>query len=248
MTSALLGPRAPGTAARPVTVRLVEAETLAGWAGRLAPRLLDAGELRRAQELRRPGDRRNHLVSRVLLRTLLGDLLGIAPEAVRLGRDACPCCGGPHGRPVVLGGGAHFSLSHTGPLVLLGIGPVPLGVDVERVPDAATVAETASALHPREGAELAALDEASRPVAFARAWTRKEAYLKGIGTGLGRSAALDYLGTGPVPAAGPDGWAVADVSAPEGYAAAVATAADRFPGPSGAVRDRRKPANSPCPP
>ncbi|MGE7386845.1 4'-phosphopantetheinyl transferase family protein [Streptomyces sp. NPDC004126] len=245
MTSVASAPSAPpGRRVSGTAVRLVEAEPLAGWAGRLAPRLLDAGELRRADSLRRTGDRRNHLVARVLLRTLLGARLGLAPEAVRLGRAACPCCGGPHGRPVVLGGGVHFSLSHSGSLVLLGIGPVPLGVDVERVPEPAAAAETAPALHPRERTELAALDAALRPAAFARAWTRKEAYLKGIGTGLGRSASLDYVGTGPAPAPGPDGWRLSDVAAPSGYAAAVAVAPDLAGGPSEAARERRSPSNS----
>ncbi|MET9374492.1 4'-phosphopantetheinyl transferase superfamily protein [Streptomyces sp. NPDC002992] len=204
------------------TLWLVEAEGWAGWAGRVASRVLDVGELRRAESLRRAADRRNYLVAHVALRVLLGERLGLAPETVRLGRAQCPCCGGPHGRPVVEGGGAHFSLSHGGAMVFVGLAPVPIGVDVERVPTPETVADTAAVLHPDERAELAALAEESRPSAFARAWARKEAYLKGIGTGLGRSPALDYVGTGAVPAAGPDGWTVRDVATPDDHAAAVA--------------------------
>ncbi|MET9427114.1 4'-phosphopantetheinyl transferase superfamily protein [Streptomyces sp. NPDC003036] len=79
-----------------------------------------------------------------------------------------------------------------------------------------------SALQPAEARELAALPEAERPAAFARAWVRKEAYLKGIGTGLGRSPSLDYVGTGPDPADGPPGWRVSDVVVPEDFTAAVA--------------------------
>lgn len=214
----------PAQRASETTLWLVEAGPWAGWAGRLAPRVLDAGELRRAESLRREADRRNYLVAHVGLRVLLGVRLGLAPDAVRLGRAECPCCGGPHGRPVVEGGGAHFSLSHGGSMVLVGLAPVPLGVDVERLPTPAAVADTTAVLHPDERAELAVLDEESRPPAFARAWARKEAYLKGIGTGLGRSPALDYLGTGVIPAAGPDGWTVRDVATPDDHAAAVALA------------------------
>ncbi|MEV3993025.1 4'-phosphopantetheinyl transferase superfamily protein [Streptomyces sp. NPDC049837] len=219
-------PVLPTQRATEATLWLAEVETLAGWAQRLAPRVLDAGELPRAGSRGRAAGRRGRLVAHVALRVLLGERLGLAPEAVRLGRAACPCCGAPHGRPVVEGGGAHFSLSYSGSLVLLGLGPAPLGVDVERVPSPGLVEDTTPALHPAERAELAALDEESRPAAFARAWARKEAYLKGIGTGLGRSAARDYVGTRPTPAPGPDGWTIRDVAAPAGFAAAVAMAPD----------------------
>jgi 4'-phosphopantetheinyl transferase len=55
-------------------------------------------------------------------------------------------------------------------------------------------------------------------------WTRKEAYLKGLGIGLGRDLRLDHVGAS---ARGPrqvPGWAIADVAVEPGYAAAVAVA------------------------
>ncbi|MEK8173122.1 4'-phosphopantetheinyl transferase superfamily protein [Streptomyces sp. M19] len=57
------------------------------------------------------------------------------------------------------------------------------------------------------------MPEAARPAAFARCWTRKEAYLKGIGTGLSQDPSVSYVGTGvdPVPV-GP--WTMADVPSP----------------------------------
>jgi 4'-phosphopantetheinyl transferase len=94
-------------------------------------------------------------------------------------------------------------------------------VDVEALPGAAVVADLASVLHPGERAELDALPADRRVAAFAGIWTRKEAYLKGIGTGLGRDPALDYLGgTGLAPA--PPGWTVTDLDVGPGHAAAFA--------------------------
>jgi 4'-phosphopantetheinyl transferase len=55
-------------------------------------------------------------------------------------------------------------------------------------------------------------------------WTRKEAYLKGLGTGLGRDLALDYLGTA-APELRPPDWHVADLPMPPGHAAAFAVRA-----------------------
>jgi 4'-phosphopantetheinyl transferase len=51
-----------------------------------------------------------------------------------------------------------------------------------------------------------------------RRWVRKEAYLKGLGTGLGIEPATVDL------SADPPGWRVRDVDAPDGYVAAVAVA------------------------
>ncbi|UQX05396.1 4'-phosphopantetheinyl transferase superfamily protein [Streptomyces sp. RerS4] len=199
--------------------------------GRLAPaargalpaRVLDARERRRAASLHRYADRRCYVAAHVALRVLLGAYLGLAPERVRLVREPCPCCGEPHGRPAVAGAGLHFSLSHSGDLALLAFAASPVGVDVQVTGAGGDVAEEVrGVLHPREEAELARCDAASRMDAFARAWVRKEAYLKGLGTGLARSTALDYLGTGASPASGPPGWRVEDVAVPAGYAAALA--------------------------
>jgi 4'-phosphopantetheinyl transferase len=56
---------------------------------------------------------------------------------------------------------------------------------------------------------------------FARIWTRKEAYLKSIGTGVAGDLAAAYVGVDGR-AAGPAGWAVIEVPVPDGFAAAAA--------------------------
>jgi 4'-phosphopantetheinyl transferase len=205
-------------------------------AARLAPLVLDASELSRAESFRRSADRGLYLVAHVGLRALLGSRLGLAANEVRLGREACVSCGGPHGRPVVAGGSVgqgaevHFSLSHSGTLALIGLASAPVGVDVENVPPPDVAEEVGAALHPAEATELAALPGRAKSVAFARTWARKEAYLKGIGTGLSRAPALDYVGTGPDPAPALPGWTIHDVRVPDAYAAAVAVSGPPAPG------------------
>ncbi|MFF4173829.1 4'-phosphopantetheinyl transferase family protein [Streptomyces sp. NPDC001744] len=189
--------------------------------GRYGSLVLDGTELARAEEFRRPADRATYLCAHAGLRRLLGARLGIAPRAVSVARAPCPCCGEPHGRPVLPGGRLHFSLSHCEGLSLIALASTPVGVDIERVPPPHTAEEAEEVLHPAESAELAVLAPARRPGAFTRVWTRKEAYLKGLGTGLGADPSADYVGAGPVPAA-PAGWFLADVLVPDGHRAAVA--------------------------
>ncbi|MER6100562.1 4'-phosphopantetheinyl transferase superfamily protein [Streptomyces sp. NPDC001728] len=216
---------APPPASSPVAgtpqVWLVDTAAHRVTAARYAPSLLDRQELARAAEFLREADRDAYLCAHVGLRRLLGAYLGLAPRAVTVSRAPCPGCGEPHGRPVLPGDALHFSLSHCEGLSLLAFATSPVGVDVEAVPPPATVAETADVLHPREAAELAALPEAERALAFTRVWTRKEAYLKGLGVGLSEDPAADYVGSGPVPAA-PPGWSLTDVVVPSGHCAAVA--------------------------
>ncbi|MGL4175501.1 MAG: 4'-phosphopantetheinyl transferase family protein [Dermatophilaceae bacterium] len=96
-----------------------------------------------------------------------------------------------------------------------------LGVDVERVAAPETASQVLPLLHPEEQVELRDTGE----VGFSRLWVRKEAYLKGIGTGLSRDLALDYLGhSGRHPL--PEGWAVVDLPDVEGFVAAVAVRAE----------------------
>ncbi|MFJ8076653.1 4'-phosphopantetheinyl transferase family protein [Streptomyces sp. NPDC096176] len=183
--------------------------------------LLDPGERARCQAFVRDADRVRYRVAHVALRRLLGAYLDRNPAAVRFVREPCPGCGEPHGRPAVPGAPLHFSLSHAGDAVLLAFAGVPVGVDVEEVPTADAAAEVAAVLHPAERAELAALPRSEFRAAVGRCWSRKEAYLKGVGIGLGELPSVTYVGTGRVPGDVP-AWTVADVACPPGYAAACA--------------------------
>ncbi|MFE7759193.1 4'-phosphopantetheinyl transferase family protein [Streptomyces sp. NPDC057418] len=241
LTSAL--PRLPWPSpARPrlwLVTTAAHQETVA----RYAPLVLDPAELARAEEFRRPGDRATYMCAHVGLRRLLGAHLGIAPRTVSVARAPCPCCGEPHGRPVLPDGRLHFSLSHCEGMSLIAVAATPVGVDVEPVPAPETVAEAAEVLHPVESAELAALAPDAAAVAFARVWTRKEAYLKGIGVGLGADPATEYVGSGPLPSA-PAGWLMADVAVPVGHRAAVALRwrqDGRTPGPDRARYEDARP-------
>lgn len=190
---------------------------------------LSAAELRRAASFARPADRAAYATAHTALRQLLGGYLDRPPGALTFVREPCPGCAGPHGRPAVLqaGGGPplHFSLAHSRGLIAVAVAPRVIGVDVERLPSPETVEACARALHPGEQAELAAAPPGERRAHFGRLWTRKEAYLKALGTGLSRHPRTDYLGSDL--SRRPARWAVLDLPAGPEHAAAIAVPGDR---------------------
>jgi 4'-phosphopantetheinyl transferase len=203
------------------------------WLVSLAPRpgrepswwweLLDGDEVARAAAWRRPADRARYVGRHVALRLILAEHLGVAPATLVFDRAPCPLCGGAHGRPVVRDrDDVHFSLSSTGDVAAVAVAPVPVGLDVEAV-GRASADDLAAALDPVEQAAVAALGEPARSRAALRCWARKEALLKGRGTGLGIDPDAVHVGVGPpARAPRPDGWVLADVPVPPDLVAAVA--------------------------
>ena len=147
--------------------------------------------------------RNRWLHGHVATRRILARELGVAPRAIVYGVEAA-------GKPFVaapVGSGIEFSFSDSGELALLAVGrgrvralnPAgefavdheaarhgALGVDVEvhrPLADLGAIAERFFA--PEEQAALFALPESEREPGFYRLWTRKEAYIKALGTGLG---------------------------------------------------------------
>jgi 4'-phosphopantetheinyl transferase len=189
--------------------------------------LLDLSELDDRERLRGaafpgPADAVLYLSAHIALRRVLAGYLGCAAGDVVLTREPCPRCGGPHGRPAVDAPGPplHFSLSHSRGMVLIAVASAPVGVDVEAISGTDTVDVCARALHPREQGELADAPPSDRGMLFGRIWPRKEAYLKGLGTGLSRSPSLDYLGADL--GHHPPGWSVLDVPCGPHHGGAVA--------------------------
>jgi 4'-phosphopantetheinyl transferase len=163
--------------------------------------LLCEEERARAGRLLGEGHRLLWMRSRGLLRTLLGRYLQLDPRALCFSRD-------PHGKPSLrepAGEPSHdrrtapagpaslsFNLSHSGTLALYAFcAGAPVGIDVEadRHPSD-ELAIAARMLGEQEAARLRAIvDPSVRRLEFLRAWTRYEAELKCLGTGIGAGAA-----------------------------------------------------------
>ena len=141
---------------------------------------LDDGEKARAARFVFDRDRRRFIAAHVGLRRLLGEHLGVDPATLRF--DA-----GEFGKPRLRDEPrCAFSLTHSGDEALVALSDGPdIGVDLEAVREFRDVDELArQCLTPAELVGFDATPEAERVLAFLRAWTRKEACLKALGTGL----------------------------------------------------------------
>lgn len=132
------------------------------------------------------GARPGNLIERSRLRRdmaqrIVARQLGLTADAVVIGHDA-------QGRPLLAkpaGTKLHLSLATSAGLVAVALAEQPVGIDVERVDP--TEAPPLATLHPAEAAALLGLPESVRPVAFARLWCAKEAYVKALGIGFRRA-------------------------------------------------------------
>ena len=212
-------PGLPGVRCLPgpdaAVVLLADTAAGAAWARRRGE-VLSRDETERAARFVFPGLGESWSAARVVLREVLGraTLTPAADVRIRIGE---------FGKPSI--DGAEFSLSHKDATVLIGLGDLPIGVDVEKIPDDRTVQQVGPSFHPREAAELLGLPADERPGAFARVWVRKEALLKAIGTGLSRGISRDYVGAGTVPGTPVSGLRIHDVALPgmPGHRAALCT-------------------------
>ncbi len=151
----------------------------------LAERLLQEHELARSDRFQQEIDRSRYVAVRGALRIILGSYMGREPRDVRIVHTSA---GKPATDPVE-GEPLFFSLSHSDDLAAIAVTRIgQIGVDIERLrhlPDAAEIAERFFSR--REQEMLSDLPESERSTAFLRCWTRKEAYVKATGKGIGSS-------------------------------------------------------------
>ncbi len=144
--------------------------------------------------------------SRGLLRHVLALYRGTDPSRLRISARCRHCGDKAHGKPFLVDGGPQFSLSRSGGGALLAVADRPVGVDLESRSRA--VAGDSFAATFLGSRELAEAPRVGRWSYVLDAWTRKEAYLKGVGIGL----AIDPR-TVELRDSGVDGWLRAHAAA-----------------------------------
>lgn len=149
---------------------------------------LSPAERQRADHFRLAEPRQRFVVSRAVLRRLLGKYLGLPDCDVTLEMDA-------RGKPRLAAGQSavdlQFNVAHSGDLALVAITvDCEVGVDVERERSVSHAEHIARRFfHPSEMEAVLAGLPAERDAVFLRCWTGKEAVLKALGSGVTGSLA-----------------------------------------------------------
>lgn len=189
---------------------------------------LSADEIARADRFRFSHLRQHYVAGRGIMRRILGRYLGLAPEAVAFHyrEQGKPELVDP---PIPL----KFNLSHSGELGLLAVAlGRQVGADIEFMRPMADLHSIAAAyFSPREIEDLQSLPPRLQVQGFFNCWTRKEAYLKGIGKGFAQALNAFDVTLKPDEAAAliamredpdeKDRWRLRDVPIGPEYAAAV---------------------------
>lgn len=194
--------------------------------------LLSNDEKERAQRFFFQRDRERFVAGRGVLRTLLGRYTRVRPEALHFSYSE-------YGKPFLEAQenfeNITFNISHSRDLALLGVARGrAIGVDIEcSRPDVLDEDIAERFFSPHEVAALHSLPRRQQEKAFFNCWTRKEAYLKARGEGLGFP--LDQFSVSLAPGDPPallssstdslecEDWSLFDLPI-SGYAAALAIA------------------------
>lgn len=193
--------------------------------------LLSDDEISRVNRLRSEPSRQHFLIRRSILRLLSGKYLSVSPKLVvfRVGL---------YGKPVLSECHAdrrfEFNLSSSGNVALFGFSKdMPVGVDIERVDtDFDYKGVVSSYFSEEEQTRLKALEPDQRRLAFYTLWARREAFLKGLGTGFSQSTHLpgismvaDQDHNSYISSMSPlkiSAWLIYDLKLPAGYVGALA--------------------------
>lgn len=192
--------------------------------------MLDADERAKADRYRVPQARRASILARGMTRLVVGKYLGLAPTSLRF---ACNAYGKPALADDVSARRLPFNVSHSGDWVVLAVSAAgEIGVDIEHQRPLENALQLAERFFSEsERLALAQLSAAERLTAFYRCWTRKEAYIKAVGTGI--FTGLDQFDVTLLPEEPPcvvrfhsdeyvpDNWSLQDFWLEDGYSAAV---------------------------
>lgn len=142
--------------------------------------VLSAEEQEKAKKFHLLDDQKKYVISHGVMRQLLASYIPCNPRDIRYHFNA-------FGKPELAfpSEQIYFNLSHSEQLAALAVASSPVGVDIEQVkPLDDYLSLTRHFLSANEHKYFEQLAVIDQQIAFYRAWTRKEAYIKVIGMGL----------------------------------------------------------------
>ncbi len=157
---------------------------------------MSGDERGRADRFRFERDRLRYIAGRGILRKILERYTGKPASNLVFGY-------GPAGKPELAGSNLQFNMSHSGRMAILAVTcDARVGIDMEEIrPVPMMDGVMQCSFSPAEREAILALEPQCRLEAFYTCWTRKEAYVKATGQGLG--VALDRFTVSVVPGSAP---------------------------------------------
>lgn len=151
----------------------------------------DAGRREKCDACRIREDRLRSIAGDHLARMGLSEHCGVEPAAIRFARTEA-------GKPYAIGLKAHFSISHSGHLVVCAVSDGSVGIDVEQIRPIRSkltkkVCTPAELAYLQEAPGWGEMLEGEAMARFFRIWTSKEAWFKRAGTGITDLKAFDTL-------------------------------------------------------
>lgn len=137
-------------------------------------------EKEKAQKFKFLKDKNCFVIAKGILRKLLASYLSLSPKEINLKL-------GEYGKPFLHhSSNLQFNISHSRSEILLGfIQTLPIGIDIEYTKREIDVKNIAKHFFAEEEIEaLLKLDTKYQTQAFYSCWTRKEAFIKALGSGL----------------------------------------------------------------
>lgn len=216
-----------------VHIFYADVDSLICCAGILENTLSDTENLRK-DRFRFWKDKSSYIVSRGLLRVILGAYLGDEPKKLVF-------INGPHGKPMLDGGyqdAIRFSVSHSNRRALYAINRGrEIGVDIEKIRPEFSFEEISDKyFSPREAAFLRTRPVPDREKVFFSFWTLKEAFMKGTGKGFSLPLDRFEITNDPPKVVSLEGdseaaarWSIRSMHLEPGYAAALAVEGPDLP-------------------
>jgi 4'-phosphopantetheinyl transferase len=178
--------------------------------------VLSRDEIERAERFRFEHHRERFIRCRAWLRQLLAEALDRNAAVIEFRYGA-------QGKPEI--DDLHFNVSHSANIAVIALSrEQPIGIDVESIDgerDVVALANTAFSVEER--AVLATMTHEDQIAAFFRGWTRKEAYLKLLGTGFSRAPDSFTISLSEEPICFIGDYALRDLPTRAGFACALAT-------------------------
>jgi 4'-phosphopantetheinyl transferase len=146
-------------------------------------RVLSHDERMKEERFQFAADRRRHVITRALVRTVLSRYAGVPAEEWRFSCNA-------YGRPEIAASASAvplaFNVAHSKGLIICGVSRArAIGVDTENVcGNRAPLSVARFCFSPLEVGALEALPRAAQHARFFEYWTLKESYIKALGKGL----------------------------------------------------------------